>query len=788
MTETMFDENIKIPDVLPVLPLRDVVAFPFIVLPLTVGRQKSLKAVDQAIANNRMILLLSQKDKEVMEPSSKDVYRIGTIAVVMRMLKLPDGNMKLIVQGIQRARVKRFKKNSNFLEASIEALPEVELDDIDLRTTALIRNVKTLFERSIALGHSVSSEVVLIINNLDDPGKLADLVASELNIKIADSQKVLETLDPVERLNAVNLQLSCEIELLSVQQEINTQTKGEIDRTQREYFLRQQLKSIMEELGDTGEMAEELEEFRVKIKKAEMPEEALEECTKQLSRLEKMNPDSSEANTIRGYLEWMTDIPWSVTTKDTLIIKEAEEILNEDHYGLEEVKDRIVEYLSVQKLKADHKAPILCFVGPPGVGKTSLGRSIARALGRKFIRISLGGVKDEAEVRGHRRTYVGALPGRIIQGMKQAGYVNPVFMLDEVDKIGSGGQGDPSSALLEVLDPEQNNSFRDNFLGVSYDLSKVMFITTANMLHPIQPAFRDRMEILELPGYMLEEKVQIALKYLIPRQIKENGLTKSNIKFSRKVLEDIITLYTEEAGVRNLERSIASICRKVARKIASNGKKGPYSIKKGNLEDYLGVPKVHKTGLLKRDEVGVVTGLAVTSVGGDILFVEAAFYPGGGQLILTGQLGETMQESAKAALSYTRTVAGNYKIDAKFFSSHDLHVHVPEGAVPKDGPSAGITMATAVFSACTGKAVAKNIAMTGEITLRGNVLAVGGVKEKVLAAKRAGITKIILPEQNRNELKSISDKLKEGLTFVLVETMNQVLDNVLIDGAKAAEK
>ncbi len=788
MTESIFEEETKIPEILPILPLRDVVAFPFIVLPLTVGRQKSLKAVDQALAKNRMILLLAQKGKEVIEPEAKDLYRLGTIAVVMRMLKLPDGNMKLIVQGIQRAKVKRFRKSGEYLEAFIEPLPEDDMDNIDLRTTALVRNVKTLFEKSISLGHSVSSEVVLIINNLEDPGKLADLVASELNVKMEDSQKVLETLDPIQRLKTVNLQLSREIELLSVQQEINTQTKGEIDRTQREYFLRQQMKAIMDELGDSGEMAEELEDFRKKIKKAVMPEEALEECNKQISRLEKMNPESAEANTIRGYLEWMTDIPWSAATTDRLNIHDAETILNEDHYGLEEVKDRIVEYLSVQKLKKDHKAPILCFVGPPGVGKTSLGRSIARALGREFIRISLGGVKDEAEIRGHRRTYVGALPGRIIQGMKQAGYVNPVFMLDEVDKIGSGGQGDPSSALLEVLDPEQNNSFRDNFLGVSYDLSRVMFITTANLLYPIQPAFRDRMEILELPGYMLEEKIQIAERYLVPRQIEENGLDKSNISFSHKVIEVMISQYTEEAGVRNLERCIASTCRKVARKIAGNGKKGPYSITVKNLEEYLGVPKIHKAVLLKRDEVGVATGMAVTSVGGDILFVEAAFYPGKGNLILTGQLGETMQESAKAALSYTRTKAKAYKLSEEFFSSHDLHVHVPEGAVPKDGPSAGITMATAVFSACTGKPIAKSIAMTGEITLRGNVLAVGGIKEKVLAAKRAGIKTIILPEQNRNELKSVNEKLKEGLEFILVETMDQVLSRVLVHGDRKPGK
>jgi ATP-dependent Lon protease len=624
---------------------------------------------------------------------------------------------------------------------------------------------------------------VAIATNLDDPGRLADLVASNLDLKVEKAQEVLELLDPVDRLRRVNELMAKETEVLEIQNDINAQARGEMDKSQREFYLRQQMKAIQQELGEGNELQEEIEQYRSKIKKAKMPKEVAEEAERQLGRLERMHPDAAETATLRNYLDWMVSLPWAKSTKDNLDLKKAQKILDEDHYGLDKIKDRIIEHLAVRKLKKDSKGPILCFVGPPGVGKTSLGKSIARALGRKFVRMSLGGVHDEAEIRGHRRTYVGALPGRVIQSIHQAGTNNPVFMMDEVDKIGADFRGDPSSALLEVLDPEQNHSFRDNYLGVPFDLSNVMFVTTANMLDPIQPAFRDRMEIIQLSGYTEEEKLEIAKRHLIPKQVAEHGLKKTQIQFTDEGIRAIINLYTQEAGLRNLEREIASVCRKVAKQVAT-GEKKARKIHTDNLDQFLGRPKVFQEELLKRDQIGVATGLAWTPVGGDVLFVEATAMKGRGGLTLTGQLGDVMKESAQAALSYARSHAKEFGISEDFFSKHDIHVHVPEGAIPKDGPSAGVTMATAILSLLTGKAVHRKIAMTGEITLRGEVLPVGGIKEKVLAARRAKIDTVILPSLNKRDLEDVNETIRKEMNFVFVDDIQSVFKAALLETKK----
>ena len=643
---------------------------------------------------------------------------------------------------------------------------------------ALIRTVKSALETVVSLGKNVSQDVVVIAANLEDPGRLADLVASNLELKVAEAQQILETLDPVKRLKMVNRMLAQEIEVLQIQHDISTQAKGEIDRTQREYYLRQQIKAIQRELGESSELSEEIAGYREKVGRAGMPDEAEDEARRQIDRLERMHPDATETATLRNYLDWMVELPWSVSTEDNLDLAKAGRTLDEDHYGLTSIKDRILEHLAVRKLKEKARGPILCFVGPPGVGKTSLGRSIARALGRKFVRLSLGGVHDEAEIRGHRRTYVGAMPGRIIQSIRQAGTNNPVFMMDEVDKIGADFRGDPSSALLEVLDPEQNHAFRDNYLGVPFDLSKVMFITTANLLDTIQPAFRDRMEVIELGGYTEEEKTAIAMRHLIPRQLEAHGLAAGEVEFSEDAIRLMIGRYTKEAGLRNLERSIAGVCRKIARKAAS-GKRRRRKVTTRQLERYLGRPKVFPDELLKRDMVGVATGLAWTPTGGDILFVEATAMRGKGSLTLTGQLGDVMRESAQAALSYARSRASEWNVEEDFFSTHDIHVHVPEGAIPKDGPSAGVTAATALISLLANRPVHRNIAMTGEITLRGEVLPVGGIKEKILAARRAGIRSVIVPKLNARDLADIDEAIRKDMEFVLAADVSDVIDHAV---------
>src|SRR5947199_4264848 len=772
------DEQLKLPDSLPVLPLRDIVIFPYMIVPLFVQRERSIRAVDQALAENRMIMLVAQRDLEKEEPIGTDLYNHGTAAAIMRMLKMPDGRIRILVQGLARASVTRFDENLPHLLAHILPLADTEPDTDELEMEALIRNVRASLERAITLGKNISGEVMAIVANLEDPGRLADVAASNLELKVSDAQSVLEKLNPADRLRRVNELLAREINVLLVQQEINTQAKGEIDRTQREFYLRQQLKAIQAELGEGNELAEEIQMYRDKMILAEMPEAVEEEVERQIKKLERMDPDAAEAATLRNYLDVMVGLPLSKTSEENLDLKRAQVILDEDHYGLEKVKERIIEALAVRKLKDKVKGPILCLVGPPGVGKTSLGRSVARALNRKFVRLSLGGLHDEAEIRGHRRTYVGAMPGRIIQALQQAGTNNPLIMLDEIDKVGADFRGDPSSALLEVLDPEQNNSFRDNYLGVTFDLSNVMFMTTANVLDTVQAALRDRMEVIRLAGYTEEEKLEIARRHLPPKQIEENGIASKNLHISKSALAVVVQQYTQEAGLRQLEREIGRICRKVARRIAE-GKTEVVRVTQKNVHEYLGAPKVFPEEILKKDQIGVATGLAWTAVGGDILFFEALRMKGKGQLVLTGQLGEVMRESAQAAYSYAKSRARELDIPEEDFERYDMHIHIPEGAIPKDGPSAGITLATAMVSSLAQRAVRKDVAMTGEITLRGNVLAVGGIKEKVLAARRARVTKIILPSVNRRDLDEVPKELFKDIEFVFVDNIRQVFREAL---------
>lgn len=779
---------VQIPGELPVLPLRDIVIYPFMIVPLFVSRDRSIRAVEEALQKDRMILLVSQKDVNKEEPEQDDLYTVGTVAIIMRMLKLPDGRIRILIQGLSRCRVDKITGSGQYVKGSVTQISEPLGAENSLEVEALIRNVRGSMDRAASLGKNISPEVLAIIANLDDAGRLADLAASNLELKVEDAQSVLDIEDPIPRLRRVNDLLSKEIDVLTVQAEINTQARADIDRSQREYFLRQQLKAIQGELGEGNELFEEIEQYRDKILKIKMPEAAEEESLRQLKKLERMHPDTAETATLRNWLDIMTDLPWSNASEDNLDLKKAEVILDEDHYGLERVKERIVESLAVRKLRKKPKGSILCLVGPPGVGKTSLGRSVARALNRKFVRLSLGGLHDEAEIRGHRRTYVGAMPGRIIQAIQQAGTNNPLIMLDEIDKVGADFRGDPSSALLEVLDPEQNSTFRDNYLGVTFDLSNVMFMTTANILDTVQPALRDRMETIVLSGYTEEEKTEIAKRHLIPKQIDENGLAKADVKFDRRAVAKIISEYTQEAGLRQLEREIGRVCRKVARAKAEKEKRFKTAkITTENLKSYLRVSHVFSEGALKTDQIGTVTGLAWTAVGGDILFIEALKTKGKGKLMLTGQLGEVMQESAHAAFSYAKARAGELGISDDVIDNFDIHIHLPEGAIPKDGPSAGITMATALVSVLSQRPVRKDVAMTGEITLRGNVLPIGGVKEKLLAARRARIKTVILPAPNERDLDDLPQEVRDDLTFIFVENVRQVFDAALRPPKAAAK-
>jgi ATP-dependent Lon protease len=770
------EEKLRIPEILPVLPIKDAVIFPAAMLPLFIGREKSMRAVDEALATNRMIVFAAQRSPEIEDPKPEEIHSMGTVAIILRMVKLTEGQMRVLVQGVSRARIDLMTRTEPSLQAKITLIAEKEEKADAIEVQALVRSAHENLERIIALGKPFSEELKALALSIDQPGRLADFLAANLELKLVESQELLDLVEPLPRLKKVNELLVHEIMLLSVQQKIASDAQQQMDKSQREYILRQQMRAIQKELGESEEIRDEIEGYRKALEEKEVPEEARKEVEKQIARLEKMSSDSPEANVIRTYLETITALPWAVRTRDRLHIQRARRILDEDHYDLEKIKARILEFLAVRKLRgARMKGPILCFVGPPGVGKTSLGRSIARCLDRKFVRISLGGVRDEAEIRGHRRTYIGALPGRIIQGIQQAGSSNPVFMLDEIDKIGADFRGDPSSALLEVLDPEQNFSFRDHYLGVPYDLSQVMFIATANVLETIQPAFLDRMEVIPLAGYIEEEKLHIARRHLIPKQMKENGVTGRHLQFTDRALRKIIAQYTREAGLRNLEREIGSVCRKVAVEVAEGKWERRVTVSEKAVEKYLGAPRHLPDNLLKRDQVGVATGLAWTPYGGDVLFIEAVTMKGEGHLQLTGHLGEVMKESAMAALSYLKARAEIFGIPLDLFKERDLHVHVPEGATPKDGPSAGITMASAIVSALSGVPVRRDVAMTGEITLRGEVLPIGGVKEKVIAAKAARIKEVILPRLNQKDLGEIPKKIQHGLKFSFVDTVEEAL-------------
>jgi len=765
---------LSLPETLPLLPIRDVVVFPYMVLPLFVSREKSIKSLEEALSKDRLIFLVAQKKLSEEDPSPKDLYKVGTVAAIMKMLKLPDGKVKILVQGLSKASLKETLQTTPYLLVRVENIKDPFITEITLETEALMRNVREQLDRIVSYGKLLSPDMMFVLESVDDPGRLADLVASNLDLTVEKAQEILEIFDPVERLKALNELLEKEVQVLTMQAKIQSQAKEEITKTQREYFLREQMRAIRSELGEGDERSDEFKTLQQKIKKAKMPKEVEKEARRELDRLEQMHPDAAEASMVRTYLDWLIDMPWSKATTDSLDLLKAKKVLDEDHYNLEKVKERILEYLSVRKLKKKMKGPILCFIGPPGVGKTSLGRSIAKALGRKFVRISLGGIRDEAEIRGHRRTYVGALPGRIIQFIKQAGSNNPVFMMDEVDKIGVDFRGDPASALLEVLDPEQNNAFSDHYLNVPFDLSRVMFITTGNLTDPIPSALKDRMEVINLPGYTDLEKLKIARTFLIPRQMEENGIGPKMLEISDKGILQIISQYTQEAGLRNLERELASICRKVARKVAE-GKKEKTKISTKNLHQFLGPPPYLPDEEEKGNEVGLVTGLAWTETGGEILHVEASTTPGKGSLILTGHLGDVMKESAQAALTYARSKGKSYRIHPNTLNNKEIHIHVPAGAIPKDGPSAGITMAVAIFSALTGIAVRKDVAMTGEITLRGRVLPVGGLKEKALAALRNKVKEVIIPYMNKKDLIDLPLYVRKKINFIPVKHMDEVL-------------
>ncbi|MDR3608553.1 MAG: endopeptidase La [Oligoflexia bacterium] len=771
-------EQVEIPENLPMLPVRDIVVFPYMIIPLFVGRDSSIKSVEESLArSDRLILLASQRDISDEHPAPEAIYRTGTVAMIMRMRKLPDGRVKILTQGLCKANIQDFTQVQPYFECKIERINEPAAET-GPEAEAVMRNVREQLEKVISLGKVLSPDILMVLDDITDPGRLADLVASNLGLKVSEAQQILETFDSMTRLRAVNEILTKEIEVLSLQAKIRSQAKDEMTKSQKEYFLREQIRAIKNELGDNDSKSEEINELKQKIAACKMPAEVDQEAQKQLSRLERMHPDASEASMLRTYIDWLIETPWSKHTVDNLDLARAKQILDEDHYNLSKIKERIIEYLAVRKLKDKMKGPILCYAGPPGVGKTSLGRSIARALGREFVRISLGGVKDEAEIRGHRRTYVGALPGRVIQGLKQAQSNNPVFVLDEIDKLGSDFRGDPSAALLEVLDPEQNFSFRDHYLNVPFDLSNVMFVATCNSLDTIPSALRDRMEIIQLSGYTEEEKFFITKRYLVPKQINENGLKPEQIDFTEAGMKTVISQYTREAGLRNLERNVATVCRKTARMVAE-GKKEKTTITPEVVNKFLGPAPYIREEEQERDEVGIATGLAWTSVGGEILYVETTTMKGKGGMILTGQLGDVMKESGHAAIGLIRSRAKDFGIDEDVFQNIDIHVHFPQGAIPKDGPSAGITMASAIVSKLTGVPVRKDVAMTGEITLTGRVLPIGGLKEKALAAMRHGIKTIIIPDKNKKDLEDIPEEYRNALTFIPVKTFDDVLDVAL---------
>ncbi|WP_306007323.1 endopeptidase La [Bacillus sp. MMSF_3353] len=763
--------------IVPLLPLRGVLVYPTMVLHLDVGRDKSIQALEQAAMDENIIFLAMQKEMNIDDPKEDDIYSVGTVAKVKQMLKLPNGTLRVLVEGLHRAEVVEFIEEENVVQVSIKTVTE-EVED-DLEEKALMRTLLEHFEQYIKVSKKVSNETFATVADVEEPGRLADLIASHLPIKTKQKQEILEIVSVKERLHTLISIIQDEQELLSLEKKIGQKVKRSMERTQKEYFLREQMKAIQTELGDKEGKGGEVEELREKIEQSGMPEETMKAALKELDRYEKLPASSAESGVIRNYMDWLLALPWKEATEDMIDLAHSEEILNKDHYGLEKVKERVLEYLAVQKLTNSLKGPILCLVGPPGVGKTSLARSIATSLNRNFVRVSLGGVRDESEIRGHRRTYVGAMPGRIIQGMKKAKTVNPVFLLDEIDKMSNDFRGDPSAALLEVLDPEQNHNFSDHYIEEPYDLSKVMFVATANTLSSVPGPLLDRMEIISIAGYTELEKVHIAREHLLPKQLKEHGLRKGNLQVRDEALLEIIRYYTREAGVRTLERQIAKVCRKAAKIIVTAERKRIVVTEK-NIVDLLGKHIFRYGQAEKTDQVGMATGLAYTAAGGDTLAIEVSVAPGKGKLILTGKLGDVMKESAQAAFSYIRSRAEELQIDPNFHEKNDIHIHVPEGAVPKDGPSAGITMATALISALTGIPVSKEVGMTGEITLRGRVLPIGGLKEKTLSAHRAGLTKIILPAENEKDLDDIPESVKENLTFVLASHLDEVLEHALV--------
>lgn len=768
-------------ETLPLLPLRDVVIFPYMVAPLFVGREKSIRALEEAMKNNKEIFLAAQKDAKTNDPTEKDIYDIGTIGTIVQMLRLPDGTVKVLVEGKGRACLRNYLPNKSYFTVEVETIPEA--DKIGVETEALIRTLVTAFENYVKLNKKIPSEVLVTVSSIEEPGRLSDTISSHLSFKLEDKQEILETINPAERLEKLYEKIQAEVEIMQIEKKIRGRVKKQMEKAQKEYYLTEQMRAIQKELGEKDDLKSEIQEFEDKLKKKTMPEEAEQKVKKEIKKLKQMSPMSAEATVVRNYIDWLLSIPWEgESTDDRIDIDEAQQILDDDHFGLEKPKERILEYLAVQALTKKIKGPILCFVGPPGVGKTSLAKSIAQAMGRKFIRVSLGGVRDEAEIRGHRRTYIGALPGKIVQGVRKAGTNNPVFLLDEIDKLGMDFRGDPASALLEALDPEQNGTFNDHYLEVDYDLSNVMFITTANVLHTIPWALQDRMEIIRISGYTEDEKLEIAKKFLVPKQRDNHGLKEENLKISDNTILDVIRYYTREAGVRTLEREIATLCRKAARDVVKKGpehtvKLTPATIKK---ENYLGIPKFKYGEIEEKDHIGMSTGLAWTEVGGELLTIEVSIVPGKGNFTVTGKLGEVMQESTQAAMSYVRSRAERLGLERGFHQKVDIHIHVPEGATPKDGPSAGIAISTAIVSALIRKPVKHDVAMTGEITLRGRVLPIGGLKEKILAAHRGKVKTVIIPHENEKDLKDIRDSILKDIKIKLVEHMDDVLDAAIV--------
>jgi ATP-dependent Lon protease len=773
-------EVFEIRDRIPLLPLRDVVIYPYMTIPLLVGRIPSVNAIEAAVQKDRVLFVLAQRRPDVPDPVAKDLYRVGTVVRVLQLFRLPDGTMRVLVEGICRARAKKFFRGAEYMSASVAIVEDQVRQDAQLE--ALTRNVLASFNDYVHLNRRVPDEVLSNANNIGNPVLLSYTVASHLILKVAVKQAVLEEDDVTERFRQLSKTLANELEILKLERKIEGQVRSQVHKNQKEFYLNEQLKAIRKELGYQNEFSNEIDELVQAVKKAKMPPEVHEKAIKEIDKLGKMSFMSPEATVVRNYVDWLVSLPWGVKTEDNPDIQNVEKVLDEDHYGLKKIKERIIEYLAVLKLSGSLKGPILCFVGPPGVGKTSLGKSIARALGRKFVRMSLGGVRDEAEIRGHRRTYIGSMPGRIVQAMKRAGSMNPVLLLDEIDKLGTDFRGDPASALLEVLDPEQNHTFNDHYLEVDFDLSQVMFLTTSNSLYSIPPALLDRMEIIRLPGYLEFEKVEIAKSFLIPKELKANGLNVKDLQMTDGALKTVINAYTREAGVRSLEREIASICRKVARKKATLKKTRTFRVVEKQLSKYLGVPKYLDSQIERRSRLGVATGLAWTEAGGDLLTIEVSILAGTGVLMLTGKLGETMRESGQAALSYARSRAASLGLDKNFYKGIDVHVHLPEGAIPKDGPSAGIAMATALVSALTGVPTRDDVAMTGEITLLGNVLPIGGLNEKVVAAKRAGVKTVIIPKLNEKDLQELPEHIRDAVEFKLVETMDEVLEVALKPG------